>query len=152
MTDSLRRTLASPAARCALGALLLTTCLPAAALRLGEARVLSRMSEPLVVEVEATLDPEERPAVERARLAAEWVFREMELAYPEVLRGARVLLLSRDGKHVLRVESLRRFDEPLVHLVLDVPMPSGMLRRRYDLLVEPPSGEQVSGATAHPTR
>lgn len=109
----------------------------AMAIGLGEARVLSRIGEPLLVEIDALLDAGWEAGDFSARLAPESAYRSLGAEYVPVLAGARTRIETRNGRNFIRLGTVPAFGEPWVSVIIDFAGPSGSLRRRYDLLVDP---------------
>lgn len=107
------------------------------ALRLGEARLLSRYAEPLVVEIDAQHDASEADGAQfDARVAGASAYAELGLEPVPALVGARARYASRRDRGVIRIEGAMPLHDLWVPLVVEVDTPAGRLRRQYDLIVE----------------
>lgn len=123
-------------------ALASATLLPNAALALsvGEAQVLSNLSQPLRAQIELQgvrdLGPEEL----KVRLASADAFKKAG-----VERDSDVLALKFDvqlnakGQSLIRVTSSRPISEPYLNFLVEVISPDGMQLREYSLLIDPPN-------------
>lgn len=103
---------------------------------MGEAKLLSRFGEPLVIEVqlyhEGALDEVS------ANIASESDYLSMGLERNRDLRMARVQKVVRSGEKLLVIETKDPYEDLWVTLLLDVRVRNGLVRRRFDLLVDLP--------------
>ena len=123
-------------------ALASASLLPNAALALsvGEAQVLSNLSQPLRAQIPLQgvrdLGPEEL----KVRLASPEAFKKAGIE-----RDSDVLALKFDtqlnakGQGVIRVTSSRPISEPYLNFLVEVISPDGMQLREYSLLIDPPN-------------
>lgn len=123
-------------------ALASASLLPNAALALsvGDAQVLSNLSQPLRAQIPLQgvrdLGPEEL----KVRLASPEAFKKAGIE-----RDSDVLALKFDtqlnakGQGVIRVTSSRPISEPYLNFLVEVISPDGMQLREYSLLIDPPN-------------
>lgn len=123
-------------------ALASTALLPNAALALavGEAQVLSSLSQPLRAQIDLQgvrdLGPEEL----KVRLASPEAFKKAGIE-----RDGAVLALQFDttlnakGQSMIRVTTSRPITEPYLNFLVEVISPDGLQLREYSLLIDPPN-------------
>src|SRR6218665_3622694 len=123
-------------------ALASASLLPNAALALsvGEATVLSNLSQPLRAQIELQgvrdLGPEEL----KVRLASPEAFKKAGIE-----RDSAVLALKFDtqlnakGQSLIRITSSKPISEPYLNFLVEVISPDGLQLREYSLLIDPPN-------------
>ncbi|MEN0105584.1 MAG: FimV/HubP family polar landmark protein, partial [Pseudomonas sp.] len=123
-------------------ALACTAALPTSALALsvGEAQVLSSLSQPLRAQIELQgvrdLGPEEL----KVRLASPEAFKKAGIE-----RDGAILALQFDtklnakGQSLIRVTTSRPITEPYLNFLVEVISPDGLQLREYSLLIDPPN-------------
>jgi len=123
-------------------ALASATLLPNAALALsvGEAQVLSTLSQPLRAQIELQgvrdLGPEEL----KVRLASADAFKKAGIDRDsDVLALKFDVQLNAKGQSLIRVTSSRPISEPYLNFLVEVISPDGMQLREYSLLIDPPN-------------
>lgn len=111
----------------------------AAALALGQIRVLSALGEPLRAEIDLTQISAEEAATLKAGIPAASAFQAAGVEYNPALSSARLALEQRpNGRYVLRLSSDRVVNEPFVDLIVETSWASGRIVRDYTLLFDPP--------------
>ncbi len=140
-----RATAVAAAALCLLGA-------NVQALELGRADVRSAIGDRLLAEIVISGASERELAGLQASLAGADAYRAAGLAQDAAVVGAAVRVMRRgDGRHVIRVEGVRRVEEPFVDLIVQASTDSGRLVRIYTLLLDPKRAEaDALAATAPP--
>ena len=141
-----RATAVAAAALCLLGA-------NVQALELGRADVRSAIGDRLLAEIVVSGASERELAGLQASLAGADAYRAAGLSQDAAVVGAAVRVVRRgDGRHVLRVEGVRRVEEPFVDLIVQANTDSGRLVRIYTLLLDPKRAEaEALAATAPPS-
>jgi pilus assembly protein FimV len=123
--------------------------LPAAgqALGLGNLRVLSTLNEPLSAEIDLTSVTERELKGLNVSLAPVEVYAAAGVERLTYLARIKFLVTKRvDGSYYLRLSSEEPFDEPFLHLLLQIEWPGTRLVREYTALIDLPT--QVAGAPA----
>lgn len=123
-------------------ALASASLLPNAALALsvGDAQVLSSLSQPLRVQIELQGVRDLGPEDVKVRLASQEAF-----AKAGINRDSDVLALKFDtqlnakGQSMIRVTSNRPITEPYLNFLVEVVSPDGLQLREYSLLIDPPN-------------
>lgn len=111
----------------------------AAALALGQIRVLSALGEPLRAEIDLTQISAEDASTLKAGIPASSAFQAAGVDYNPALSTARLVLEQRpNGRYVLRLSSDRAINEPFVDLIVETSWASGRIVRDYTLLFDPP--------------
>lgn len=131
---------------------------PAAALGLGQIRVISQVNEPLLAEIPIiSNDPSELEQLQ-ARLASPETFRRIGLEPPEgVVADLRfAVALDAQGRPVVRVTSIEPIRQPLLTFLIEVDWGQGRLVREYSALIDAPNAAAapvqpaIQAATAAP--
>ena len=131
-------------------ALALTTAAHAAGL--GRLTVLSSLGQPLLAEIEISLQPGEEENLS-ARLAPREAFDQAGIDVNPVLNSVRIAIERRDKRPFLRVTSLQPVSEPFLDLLIELQWSSGRLVREYTFLLDPPeyrSRQQAIASTPLP--
>jgi pilus assembly protein FimV len=123
-------------------ALATTALLPNAALALsvGEAQVLSSLSQPLRAQIELQGVRDLGAEEVKVRLASPEAFKKAGIE-----RDGAVLALQFDtklnakGQSIIRVTTTRPITEPYLNFLVEVNSPDGMQLREYSLLIDPPN-------------
>jgi hypothetical protein len=105
--------------RLILSSLALAALLPVHAAELGDPRVVSRIGQPLVADIELTMLEDAATPV-RVRVASPEVYNGAGIAVPPVLSSLNLSVMRRDGRQFLHVTSLRPVDADHVHLYLEL--------------------------------
>lgn len=109
----------------------------ACAMGLGKAKVLSRIGEPLLIEVEVLAPSAAALEAASARIAPESAYRVLGAEYNPMLTGANARIETRDGRALVRVRTPASFEDVWLALVLELDTAEGRVRRHYDLLLDP---------------
>lgn len=105
---------------------------------LGDARVLSRLGQPLRVEV--ALHHEGPPDGMVATVANSATYSSVGLDKNNGLLGATVRMVTKGRQSFAVIETTSAYEDLTVSLLLELRMPSGTLRRHFELLIDPSDG------------
>lgn len=134
-------------------ALLLTASPFSRAAGLGDLQRQSALGEPLDVVIKLSNDGAGDADELNARIASEATYESLGLQRDRVLQDAGVSIEKGQGGLRLHVTSSRLVMEPILSLVIEVNFGAGMVRRNYDLLIDPPASDaytQYAGAAPAP--
>lgn len=116
---------------------------PAApALGFGELLAQSLLNRPLDVVFPVILDPGGDPAqLPAVSVAGDTTYTALGVRRPDLLDSVRITLEPAGAQVLVHVRTEQRVLEPYIPLIVQVAMPSGVLRHRYDLLLDPATSE-----------
>lgn len=121
-----------------LSALFLVIPMLAQALGIGNARVLSRLGEPLNVELELLVNnPRELQSV-FVNLANAQEFEQAGIERPGYLSTARFKIENQSGKPIVRLTTLETVKDPVVTLLLELSGSENRILKEYTVLLDPP--------------
>ena len=129
---------------------LLAALLPcvAGAAGLGRLNVLSALGQPLVAEIELSVNKEELGSLS-TRLGAPDSYRNANLQYNAALTGARIAIERRpNGQSYIKITSSRPVTEPFIDLLIELTWAAGRLSREYTALLDPPGVPSAPPAPA----
>jgi tryptophan synthase beta subunit len=127
-----------PWPRIASMALMLTAVPLSRAAGLGELQKQSALGEPLDVVINLSDDTGRGAEDLTARIATEDTYDALGLRRDRALEGAGVSIEKGQGALRLHVSGPRLVMEPILSLVVEVNFGTGIIRRNYDLLMDPP--------------
>ncbi len=112
----------------------------AMALSVGEAQVLSSLSQPLRAQIELQgvrdLGPEEL----KVRLASPEAFKKAGIDRDSAVLALKFeTTLNAKGQSMIRVTTSRPINEPYLNFLVEVVSPDGLQLREYSLLIDPPN-------------
>lgn len=109
------------------------------ALAVGEAQVLSSLSQPLRAQIDLQgvrdLGPEEL----KVRLASPDAFKKAGIERDGAVLSLKFDTLNAKGQSMIRVTSSRPITEPYLNFLVEVVSPDGLQLREYSLLIDPPN-------------
>lgn len=113
-------------------------------LSLGEAQVRSSLDQPLLVEIELKLAPQEQAQNLELELADPKYFHAQGLPYPVGLKQLNIETRQlTDGRWLAQLRSNNAIDTPLLSLMLKAKNGSGELLKSYDLFLSPAPEQQA---------
>jgi len=111
---------------------------PVLAVTLGQAKVLSFLSQPLDVEIPLVgLAPGQQEEV-RVRLANQNTFDRLGISYTRLLASMQFEVVQDNGEWIVRATTSRPVNEPFLDFPVLMAWPGGQLIRQYTLLLDPP--------------
>ena len=120
-------------------ALLLLANTGAAAVTLGQARVLSYLNQPLNAEIPLVgLTPGEEEGL-RLRVANQTYFERLGIAYTRAVTDLQFNVVQNEGRWVVRVTTPTPVTEPFLDFPVQMAWSGGQLIRQYTRLLDPPS-------------
>jgi FimV-like protein len=124
--------------RLVLGALFLVMPMLVQALGLGNARVLSKLNEPLNVELEILANnPKELQSL-LPNLADLQDFERAGIERPDYLTTVQFKVENRTGKPIIRLTTIDAVKEPVVNLLIELTGSQGRILKEYTVLLDPP--------------
>ena len=106
---------------------------------LGPITVRSQLGQPLVAEIELVVRDKRELESLSARIAPVDAHRRAEIPYLVTALGLRAAIQTgKDGRGIIRVESLRPVNDPTVKLLIELSGPGAQTLRDYPILLEPP--------------
>ena len=121
------------------------------AMGLGNAKVVSRIGEPLVIEVEVQSESAAALDAASVRVAPELTYRDLGAEYNPALIGAHTKIETRDGRTLIRVQTPASFEDVWLSLVLELSTTEGRIQRHYDLLLDAKEATAVVDAPQRAT-
>jgi len=106
---------------------------------LGALTVRSTLGQPLVADIEVTAKDRRELEGLSARIASVEAHRLANIPYTASAIGLKATLQTgRDGRRIIRVESVQPVAEPTVKLLIELSSAGTQTLRAYDALLEPP--------------
>ena len=118
---------------------------------LGNIRVLSRLGQPFVAEIDLINISNDELAATKVGLAPAASYRAANLSYDPVLNSMRLSVERRaNGTRYIRATSSSRVNEPYLDMLVEVASPEGRIQRAYSALLDLPDGADGTAVATAP--
>lgn len=120
------------------------------AVGLGNAHVISKLNEPLNVELEVLASDSKELYAALPHLASAQDFEQAGISRSDYLNGLQIKLEDKHGKPIVRLTTSEPVKDPVVNLLLEITGSKGRILKEFTVLLDPPEfGNQPSN---HETR